>query len=79
MKTIDWNLVEEQFLHLPLQEQMRMLERLMRRMRESAYLDISPEEFERAMDEMARDPAIQRELRMLPHPTDIPDETKESA
>jgi hypothetical protein len=65
MKKIDWNVVEEQFVLLPLQEQMRLLERLVRKMRESAYLDISPEEAEKALDEMANDPAIQRELRML--------------
>jgi hypothetical protein len=76
---IDWNVVEEQFLALPLQDQMRLLERWMRRMREEAYLAISPEEAEKAFDEMARDPAIQRELRMLPHPTDRPAEKKEPA
>jgi hypothetical protein len=64
VKSIDWNLVEEQFSILPLREQILLLERLMRRMRESAYLDIPPEEAERVFDELARDPDIQRELRM---------------
>jgi hypothetical protein len=79
MKSVDWDLVEEQFINLPLQEQMRLIERLVRRMRESAYLDFSPEEAERAFDELARDPDIQQELRMVPPSTDTSVQTKETA
>jgi hypothetical protein len=70
---------ESQFALLPLKEQMVLLERLMVVMRKSAYLDISQEEWEAGLEEMANDPAIQRELRMQPHPHESPGEAKESA
>jgi uncharacterized coiled-coil protein SlyX len=78
-QTIDWTMVEEQFMHLRLQDQMHLLERLMRKMRESAYLDIAPDDADRMFDEMARDPDIQRELRMQAPSTDNAAVAKESA
>jgi hypothetical protein len=66
MSAPDWKQVEDQFAELPLREQMLLIERLVRRMRERAYID--PADFDSQMEAMANDPAIQRELRMLPQP-----------
>lgn len=79
MSSKDYEEFESRFILQPLKEQMRMLERLMVAMRKSAYLDITPEESERVFEEMANDPAIQRELRMLPHPGEAQAASKESA
>jgi hypothetical protein len=65
MTRIDWAEVEELFGSLPLRQQMLLLERLHRKMRETAYPDIDPDGFERALDEMANDPAVVRELGLL--------------
>lgn len=79
MSNKDYEEFEGRFTLLPLKEQMMLLERLMVAMRKSAYLDISQEEWEAGLEEMANDPAIQRELRMQPHPHESPAEAKESA
>jgi hypothetical protein len=70
MNPVDWDEVEEQFIKLPLHDQLLLIERLVRRMRQGAFID--PDVFEREMEKMANDPAIQRELRMLPHPSEGP-------
>jgi hypothetical protein len=67
MSPTNWDEVEARFAELPLPEQMLLLERLMRRMREGAY-PINSEEADRQLEEMANDAEIQRELRMLRRP-----------
>jgi hypothetical protein len=66
MNPVDWKQVEEQFATLSLHEQLLFIERLVRRVRRHAYLDAA--DFDREMEEMANDPDVQRELRMLPDP-----------
>jgi hypothetical protein len=67
MSPTNWDEVEARFAELPLREQMLLLERLMRRMREGAYA-VDPDASDRHLEEMANDADIQRELRMLRRP-----------
>jgi hypothetical protein len=62
VESLNWQDVEECFALLPLREQMLLLERLHRKMRESAYPDY-PAESDRLLDEMANDEAMRQEAR----------------
>jgi hypothetical protein len=55
---MNWREAEEQFALLPLREQMRVLERLFRRMRRDAYPEIDPAEEERLAMELANEPNL---------------------
>jgi len=57
----NWPDVEERFALLPLREQMLLLERLLRKMREGAYPDLEPAGTDRLLDEMASELAAERE------------------
>ena len=52
--------IEHEFDHLPLHEQLLLIERLVRRVRQSTG---DPAGLDRALEQMAADPDIQRVLR----------------
>jgi hypothetical protein len=58
VEDLNWQDVEERFALLPLREQMLLLERLFRKMREDAHPDLDPVENERLLDEMVNEPGI---------------------
>jgi hypothetical protein len=58
----------KQFDLLSRHDKLLLVEQLVRRMRESSFID--PEEFERQMDAMSKDPDIRRELGLGVYPAD---------
>ncbi len=61
----DWTEIEERFERLSFEAKLRVLERLVRRLRQGFFDSTA---FERSMSEMAADPAMQQELGGAPRP-----------
>ena len=55
--------IEERVAQLPPEAQMRLIERLIHRVRQTCFTDHAA--LERGLQEMATDPDIQRELRQI--------------
>lgn len=75
----NWSEIENQFALLPLREQMEVVERLLRVMRENAYPNVRQEVWEKGLDDLANDAGIQREVQAWSSSTPPPARAKESA
>ena len=69
MAKLDWeDVLYQHFDQLSEHNQLLLIERLVRRMRQRAFVD--PEEFDRQMEAMSKDANIRRELGLAPLPCD---------